>query len=154
MSTLRLTRRLRRLRRTPAIRALVRETQLTAHLFILPFFDCERSGVHKKVSSMPGVFQLSVVETVEAFLRQDYNQRQVILAYNTPTDLPVEDELHAIAERDRRFVPMRVGWSTSKAQNVNAALARGQIWIADPIAAHSAAVVLAIYVDRMRQRSA
>ena len=66
----------------------------------------------------------TVVETVEAFLRQDYNQLQVILAYNTPTDLPVEDELRAIAERDRRFVPMRVGWSTSKAQNVNAALAR------------------------------
>jgi cellulose synthase/poly-beta-1,6-N-acetylglucosamine synthase-like glycosyltransferase len=66
----------------------------------------------------------TVVETVEAFLRQDYNQLQVILAYNTPADLPVEAELRAIADRDRRFVPMRVGWSTSKAQNVNAALAR------------------------------
>ena len=33
----------------------------------------------------------TVVETVEAFLRQDYNQLQVILAYNTPDDLPVED---------------------------------------------------------------
>ena len=66
----------------------------------------------------------TIVETVEAFLRQDYNQLQVILAYNTPHDLPVEDELRAIGERDRRFVPMRVDWSTSKAQNVNAALAR------------------------------
>jgi diguanylate cyclase (GGDEF)-like protein len=66
----------------------------------------------------------TVVETVEAFLRQDYNQLQVILAYNTPDDLPVEDELRAIAERDPRFLPMRVDWSTSKAQNVNAALTR------------------------------
>ena len=66
----------------------------------------------------------TVVETVEAFLRQDYNQLQVILAYNTPEDLPVEHELRAIAERDPRFVPMRVDWSTSKAQNVNAALTR------------------------------
>ncbi|MGH3078987.1 MAG: glycosyltransferase [Gaiellaceae bacterium] len=66
----------------------------------------------------------TVVETVEAFLRQDYNQLQVILAYNTPHDLPVEDELRAIAVRDPRFVPMRVDWSASKAQNVNAALAR------------------------------
>jgi len=66
----------------------------------------------------------TIVETVEAFLRQDYNQLEVILAYNTPEDLPVEDELRAIARRDARFVPMRVHWSTSKAQNVNAALAR------------------------------
>ncbi len=66
----------------------------------------------------------TIVETVEAFLRQDYNQLQVILAYNTPADLPVEDELRAIAVRDPRFVPMRVDWSTSKAQNVNAALTR------------------------------
>ena len=66
----------------------------------------------------------TIVETVEAFLRQDYNQLQVILAYNTPQDLPVEDELRAIAVRDPRFVPMRVEWSVSKAQNVNAALAR------------------------------
>ena len=65
----------------------------------------------------------TIVETVEAFLQQDYNQLQVILAYNTPDDLPVEDEL-----RDRRarppLRPMRVDWSTSKAQNVNAALPR------------------------------
>ncbi len=66
----------------------------------------------------------TIVETVEVFLRQDYNQLQVILAYNTPEDLPVEDELRAIAVRDQRLVPMRVDWSTSKAQNVNAALAR------------------------------
>ena len=66
----------------------------------------------------------TIVETVEAFLRQDYNQLQVILAYNTPEDLPVEDELRAIARHDPRFVPLRVEWSVSKAQNVNAALAR------------------------------
>ena len=66
----------------------------------------------------------TIVETVEAFLGHDYNQLQVIVAYNTPEDLPVEDELRAIAVRDPRFVPMRVDWSVSKAQNVNAALAR------------------------------
>jgi cellulose synthase/poly-beta-1,6-N-acetylglucosamine synthase-like glycosyltransferase/GGDEF domain-containing protein len=66
----------------------------------------------------------TILDTVDAFLGQDYNQLQVILAYNTPEDLPVEDELRAIAARDPRFEPMRVHWSTSKAQNVNAALAR------------------------------
>jgi cellulose synthase/poly-beta-1,6-N-acetylglucosamine synthase-like glycosyltransferase/DNA-binding response OmpR family regulator len=66
----------------------------------------------------------TVVETVEAFLRQDHGDFQVILAYNTPTPLPVEEELHAIARRDQRFEPFRVEGSVSKAQNVNAALAR------------------------------
>lgn len=66
----------------------------------------------------------TVVETVEAFLRTDYPDLQVVLAYNTPRPLPVERTLAEIAARDPRFVPLRVEGSTSKAQNVNAALAR------------------------------
>ena len=71
----------------------------------------------------------TVVETVEAFLRQDYPELQVILAYNTPHPLSVEDELHEIARRDPRLEPLRIEGSVSKAQNVNAALAkaRGEI---------------------------
>jgi porphobilinogen synthase len=60
--SLSLTRRLRRLRRTPALRALVRETALSAGHFILPLFVCEGSRERRPVSSMPGVFQLSVDE--------------------------------------------------------------------------------------------
>jgi porphobilinogen synthase len=60
--TLALTRRLRRLRRTPALRGLVRETALAADHFILPLFVCEGTAVRRPVSSMPGVFQLSVDE--------------------------------------------------------------------------------------------
>jgi GGDEF domain-containing protein len=66
----------------------------------------------------------TVVETVEAFRQQDYPDLQVILAYNTPERLPVEDVLLEIAARDPRFLPLRVEGSVSKAQNVNAALAR------------------------------
>ena len=66
----------------------------------------------------------TVVETVEAFLRVDYpGDLQVVLAYNTPVDLPVEAVLARIAERDPRLVLLRVPGSTSKAQNVNAAMA-------------------------------
>ena len=65
----------------------------------------------------------TIVETVEAVLEQDYDELQVILAYNTPEDLPVEDELREIAARDPRFTVMRVHGSVSKAQNVNVALA-------------------------------
>jgi porphobilinogen synthase len=61
---LRLSVRLRRLRRTPAMRALVRETQLSADHFVLPLFVCSGTGVRREVSSMPGVCQLSVDEAV------------------------------------------------------------------------------------------
>src|SRR5688572_10311538 len=60
-----LPRRLRRLRRTEAIRALVRETRLTPDCFIYPLFVVEGEGVRREVSSMPGVFQLSVDEAVK-----------------------------------------------------------------------------------------
>jgi DNA-binding response OmpR family regulator/cellulose synthase/poly-beta-1,6-N-acetylglucosamine synthase-like glycosyltransferase len=66
----------------------------------------------------------TVVETVESFLRTEYRDLQVILAYNTPRPMPVEATLRAIAERDPRFLPLAVQGSTSKAQNVNAALSR------------------------------
>ena len=57
-------------------------------------------------------------------LAQDYDSLQVILAYNTPVDLPVEDELRAIADRDARFTALRIHGSVSKAQNVNAVIKR------------------------------
>src|SRR5258706_14445955 len=60
-----LTRRPRRLRRTESIRTLIRETRLTPDCFILPLFVCEGRGVRREVSSMPGVFQLSVDEAVK-----------------------------------------------------------------------------------------
>ncbi len=62
--------------------------------------------------------------SVQAFLRVQYPATlQVILAYNTPRDMPeVEQRLREIAREHPRFIPMRVMTSTSKAQNVNAAL--------------------------------
>ena len=65
-----------------------------------------------------------IEETVQAFLRVQYPAPlQIILAYNTPRDMPeIEDRLREIARANPRFVPMRVRESTSKAQNVNAAL--------------------------------
>ena len=66
-SSLSLTRRMRRLRRTPALRALVREHALSSEHFVLPLFVCDGAHVRRPVSSMPGVFQLSVDEaTAEA----------------------------------------------------------------------------------------
>ncbi len=56
--------RLRRLRRTESLRALVRETTLDPGDLIYPLFICPGEGVRNPVSSMPGVFNLSVDEAV------------------------------------------------------------------------------------------
>src|SRR6266699_1112703 len=63
-TTLNLTRRMRRLRRSDALRAMVRETRLSPDMFMLPLFVCDGEGVRREVSSMPGVFNVSVDEAV------------------------------------------------------------------------------------------
>ncbi len=62
--TLNVTQRLRRLRRSDALRAMVRETRLSPDMFMLPLFVCDGEGVRREVPSMPGVFNLSVDEAV------------------------------------------------------------------------------------------
>jgi len=57
--------RLRRLRRTEAMRSLVRETHLHPGALIYPLFICPGEGVRKEIGSMPGVFNLSIDETVK-----------------------------------------------------------------------------------------
>ncbi len=56
---------MRRLRRTESLRALVRETSLDPGDLIYPLFLCPGEGVRKAVSSMPGVYNLSVDEAVK-----------------------------------------------------------------------------------------
>src|SRR5512141_2105307 len=53
----------RRLRATPALRAMVRETELNPRDFIYPLFVRHGEG-RSEIRSMPGVYQLSVAETV------------------------------------------------------------------------------------------
>jgi porphobilinogen synthase len=50
----------RRLRRREGVRALVREARLSREDLILPLFACAGEGVRREVTSMPGVFNLSV----------------------------------------------------------------------------------------------
>ena len=58
--------RFRRLRRTPALRALAQETVLSAGDLIWPIFICDGQGVRQPVASMPGVERLSVDLAVKA----------------------------------------------------------------------------------------
>jgi porphobilinogen synthase len=70
----------RRLRKTEAIRALVRETRLAPANFVLPLFVCPGSSVRREISSMPGVYNLSIDEaTKDVAAAYDLGVRSVIL---------------------------------------------------------------------------
>ncbi|MCY4461431.1 MAG: porphobilinogen synthase [Albidovulum sp.] len=58
--------RARRLRRTAALRDLVRENSLVPADLIWPIFICEGRGISEGVSSMPGVARMSVDRAIEA----------------------------------------------------------------------------------------
>ena len=70
----------RRLRRTDAIRSMVRETRLAPENFVLPLFVCPGTGVRREISSMPGVYNLSIDETTkEVSAAYDIGVRSIIL---------------------------------------------------------------------------
>lgn len=52
--------RLRRLRRSAGIRALVRETEINVNDFIYPLFAAHGTGVKEEITSMPGVYHFSI----------------------------------------------------------------------------------------------
>ena len=60
-----LTHRPRRLRRSPALRAMTEETLLTPADFIAPLFVVEGDGAPEPIGSMPGVSRLSLRDLVE-----------------------------------------------------------------------------------------
>jgi len=57
--------RLRRMRRNEPLRSMVRETHLTPESFVYPLFVCPGEDVRKEITSMPGVFNLSVDQAVK-----------------------------------------------------------------------------------------
>jgi porphobilinogen synthase len=70
----------RRLRRSSALRNLVRETHLNAHNFVLPLFVSEKVQQRRPIASMPGVFQLPVKEAAdEAQAAQDLGLQAILL---------------------------------------------------------------------------
>ena len=77
--------RFRRLRINPAIREMVRETSVCASDFIYPLFVVEGKGIKKEISSMPGVFQMSLDEILkECEIVRNLGIKAVIL-YGIPT---------------------------------------------------------------------
>jgi porphobilinogen synthase len=100
-----LTRRGRRLRRSPAIRSMVRETRLSPDMFIYPLFVCEGTGVRREVSSMPGVFNLSVDEAVKEAVAAKADGVPGVLLFGLPA---YKDETGSAAYDDKAPVQAAV----------------------------------------------
>ena len=111
-ATLKLTRRLRRLRSSEAMRAMVRETRLTPDMFVLPLFVCEGEGVRREVPSMPGVFNLSVDEAVREATAARADGIRAVLLFGLPdqkddigssaydSEAPVQSAVRALKAAD------------------------------------------------------
>lgn len=56
--------RLRRLRMNETLRGMVRETELSTKDFIYPLFVVPGKNVKREISSMPGVYQMSIDQTI------------------------------------------------------------------------------------------
>lgn len=75
----------RRLRATPALRAMIRETELNARDFIYPLFVRHGTG-RSEIRSMPGVYQLSVEESLreaEAAIKSGVN---AVILFGIPAE--------------------------------------------------------------------
>jgi porphobilinogen synthase len=113
-----LTRRPRRLRRTEALRSLVRETRLTPSSFIHPLFVCEGEGVRREIPSMPGVCQLSVDEAVKEAAAARADGVPAVLLFGLPEgkdltgsaaadpDAPVQSAIRALKREVRDLIVM------------------------------------------------
>ena len=76
----------RRLRRSPALRNLVRETQLSVHDFVLPLFVSEKVDQPRPITSMPGVVQLPLKEIADEARRVQDLGVQAVLLFGIPKD--------------------------------------------------------------------
>lgn len=101
----------RRLRRTAALRSLVRETVLTPDDFVLPLFACAGENVRRAVSSMPGVFNFSVDEIArEAEAAFSENIKSVLLF-----GLPETKDREGTGSRDENGIVQRAIRAVKKA---------------------------------------
>ena len=78
--------RLRRTRRTAALRGLVRETRLSPSDFVYPIFVTVGEDVRDPVSSMPGVFRLSINHAVAEAQRAHGLEIPAVLLFGVPEE--------------------------------------------------------------------
>lgn len=102
------TLRLRRLRRSPALRALVRETRLTPDRFVAGFFVKHGTGVREPISSLPGVSRFSPDEAVAEAQELDLLGVPAVILFGIPrkkddTGSEAWDDSAAVQETARRL---------------------------------------------------
>ena len=101
--------RLRRLRRTDALRALVRETSLSLDVVVMPLFACPGDGVVRPVAGLPGIAQRSVDEVVREGAALALAGVRAVLLFGIPEEKDAEgsgawDE-DGIVQRALRNIP-------------------------------------------------
>jgi len=72
------------MRQSELLRSLVRETRLTPKNFIYPLFVCPGEGVRHEISSMPGVFNLSIDEAVKEARESESLELGGIILFGLP----------------------------------------------------------------------
>ena len=93
--------RLRRLRRTPSLRALVREARLDLGDFVMPLFVCPGDGVVRPLEGLPGLAQRSVDEVCREAEEAAALGVQAVLLFGIPEE---KDELGSGAYDDDGIV--------------------------------------------------
>jgi len=76
--------RLRRLRRTTALRSLVQETKVTPENLVKPLFIVPGSGVRREITSLPGQWQLSVDRVLAEASKSFENGIRSVLLFGIP----------------------------------------------------------------------
>ena len=105
---------------------------------ILILTECFVAYFHKGAPSKPGAPEApasaiicaympneaeTIMETLEHFLSIEYEPGiQIIISYNTPVPMPIEDELRVLSNQHPNLLVLKIENSRSKSQNLNAAL--------------------------------
>ncbi len=96
---------MRRLRRTGALRDLVRETELSPRHLVQPMFVVAGEGVREPVSSMPGIERFSIGELVAEATDVQANGIAAVILFGIPAN---KDEAGTGAYDDEGVVQMAV----------------------------------------------
>ena len=109
----------RRLRRTAAVRSMVRETSLEINDFIYPIFVVPGANVKEEIPSMPGCYHLSVDQAVKQ-AEEDYNIARVRYNAGVGTNLEVMRSSDNLTTARTNYATALYRYNTSKAALDNA----------------------------------
>jgi porphobilinogen synthase len=105
----------RRLRSSPHIRSLVRETRLSSADFIMPLFVRPGSAVREPIPSMPGVFRYSIDLLVEECRRISQLGVPAVLLFGIPER---KDETGEAGADDNGIVQQAIGAIRDKVDGI------------------------------------